>query len=785
MAGTRADSGSPASSDDGSSEGGAPLYAWSPERRVLRAEEGAGSRTRNNSATSSETGDFGDCTGKYHGEKDARTPALFQPRRAFSKSTLQAAASAYLNQTSTSIGAVPPSLTLSAYPGPGAAAPRQPSLSLLAPVPPVVGSAVPVPAAIAASQAQGRAVIPGSTTHSFISAMQTMNLNAAEEDLHPAQKTHRDQTCKLQSRVWGLRQGMYRQPSIPQEFLTSFDYDVQELMNNTVKLNQAVDNLAAELKTAKGEQENIRGLEATVRGLKGDLKEYKERSQNAEKTLGSLAERSDEDMRTIQFLKEQLRQGEMSRTILHEQVNGKRNLWLNVHNDPQERAAVLGNLARSSTPLSGQTFANPMDQAYAQSVRGPGSRGPGSVFSGTSHTTSVKLGNERPRSVAPGNAYHGGAPYPGGHFAGGYPPFQSISHSHSGPAVYTGQPQHQHRPSTATGSSVNAPAYAGSRHSVGPVSRPSTGPRRNLRAPTSTETGSPKERKRNTPRTLVRADLEDADSLKWADEFQSLFALVYGFCASYFHELPQINTDWKGHIRTEANGELWEYICRICQTSQEQERGEHALRLLKDRDSRPYLLQRLILQHIIVFICSYEGWKDYSEDVDDEMEKLDGDLKKIDPSKTYERQVILDRRAQLVADMMQGANAAPFRNFKLTQHHQYLKTMVAPFLAKGKNSNVTNEAFYDLFTITTTAWDLSAKLFRSRLTFQYMWNDAGVRFSAETHEPYDCIVDRLTLQHEHCRVRLCATPAVTVRNDQGMTIDTKNILKSGVLVMRY
>ena len=147
--------------------------------------------------------------------------------------------------------------------------------------------------------------------------------------------------------------------------------------------------------------------------------------------------------------------------------------------------------------------------------------------------------------------------------------------------------------------------------------------------------------------------------------------------------------------------------------------------------------------------------------------------------------MIIDRRAQLVSEMAAGANAAAFKNFKLTQHHQYLKTMVAPFLATRKAANVANEAFYDLFTITTTAWDLSAKMFASRLTFQYVWNDAGVRFAAETHEPLDCSVDRLTLQHEHCRVRFCATPAVTVRNDQGMTIDAKNILKAGVLVMRY
>ena len=152
-------------------------------------------------------------------------------------------------------------------------------------------------------------------------------------------------------------------------------------------------------------------------------------------------------------------------------------------------------------------------------------------------------------------------------------------------------------------------------------------------------------------------------------------------------------------------------------------------------------------------------------------------------SKTAERQVLVDRRAELIKEMTEGENAARFKNFKLTQHHQFLKTMVAPFLPKRTSRNVTNEAFFDLFTITASAWELAIRLFQSRLTFQYLWSDAGTRFSVESHEPLDCRVSRLTLQYEQCRVMLAATPAVIVRNDQGLHIDTKNILKSGVLLV--
>lgn len=146
---------------------------------------------------------------------------------------------------------------------------------------------------------------------------------------------------------------------------------------------------------------------------------------------------------------------------------------------------------------------------------------------------------------------------------------------------------------------------------------------------------------------------------------------------------------------------------------------------------------------------------------------------------------MIDRRADLVTEMSTGPNSAAFKNHKVNQHHQHIKTMVAPFLPRDKKSTFAQEAFYDLFAIAGQAWDMSAKLFRSRLTFQHVWNDAYTRFSTEVHKPLGLNMDPIVLQIEHWRVKLCVTPAITMRNDQGMTISTRNVLKSGVLVMRY
>ncbi|KXX82529.1 Liprin-beta-2 [Madurella mycetomatis] len=674
----------------------------------------------------------------------------------------------------------PPFRTLATYPGPGGAVQRQPPAPMLLPAPPVMGG-IPVttshlPVAVAASQMVSRGPLPGSTTQNFINAMQAMTFNPKDESLHPAHKvnnihpcstllisnpsTVRDQACKLQARIWGLRQGMHHQPEVPRDFLNSFDYDVQELISNTVKLNQSADALAAELKKVYGESERLQAImgsqhvehqqfrskaEAAIHDLECDVQSQQERRLNVEAMLSSLEAQRTADIERIQGLENEVQKLEMfvqapsdgPLQILQEQVDGKRTLWMNVHRDPQEQAAALERL-RNTTVLNGATLSN--------------------------------------RSMARGQTQAGSL-----HQS---PQTKMVMRSQSRSA-HPGQP-HLRPPSRAGSSSVysGASGLSHSRHAGSTPSRHSSMARPSPRVTKTTEWGSPNERRRDTACALVRVEPDDGESQKWAVEFQTLFALVYGFCKNYFEELPKIGKDWKSHLQGEAGGRLWDYICRVCHPGQEKERGDYALFLLKGSESRPYFIERLLIQHIILFVLSSEGWEDYSTDVDDEMRSLEQRLRATDPSKTFERQSIIDRRAELVTEMAEGPKAAAFKNHKLNQHHQQLRMMIAPFLPRTKENNMRDEAFYDLFAIAGAAWDLSSKLLRSRLTFQYVWNDPCAKFSADVHEALGCSIGPVYLQREHWRLKLCVTPAVTIRSDKGMTISARQILKSGVTVMR-
>lgn len=141
----------------------------------------------------------------------------------------------------------------------------------------------------------------------------------------------------MQARIWGLRQGLHRQSAVPKEFVSSFDYDIKELMGNTVKLNQSADALAAELKQAHVECEHLRAILAQAQDRMGDLERearfWKDRDEKFEAMQSSFVARSAEDMQTIQvrnrlthtrgyetnslpqFLNEQLRRNEMARQV--------------------------------------------------------------------------------------------------------------------------------------------------------------------------------------------------------------------------------------------------------------------------------------------------------------------------------------------------------------------------------------------------------------------------------------------------------------------------------------
>jgi hypothetical protein len=148
----------------------------------------------------------------------------------------------------------------------------------------------------------------------------------------------------------------------------------------------------------------------------------------------------------------------------------------------------------------------------------------------------------------------------------------------------------------------------------------------------SDEKGSPKERKRDTPRAppVSRSDLSDDEPQKWVDEFNTLFSMIRGFCVQYFHHLPPVEGDLKSRIQEQANGYLWGYICNIAANGQEGSRGEYALRLLNSPSARAYFFQRLVFQYVFTAMMSAQAWADYSTDLGEKLRTIELELQSLD-----------------------------------------------------------------------------------------------------------------------------------------------------------
>lgn len=90
----------------------------------------------------------------------------------------------------------------------------------------------------------------------------------------------------------------------------------------------------------------------------------------------------------------------------------------------------------------------------------------------------------------------------------------------------------------------------------------------------------------------------------------------------------------------------------------------------------------------------------------------------------------------------------------------------------------------DLGAICFAAWDLSASMHTSHLTFQVFFPETASKFSAASMMAKDQPNMRpMDLQVRQTRLKLVITPVVTMRDDRGTTIKAKNLHHSTVLTM--
>ena len=152
------------------------------------------------------------------------------------------------------------------------------------------------------------------------------------------------------------------------------------------------------------------------------------------------------------------------------------------------------------------------------------------------------------------------------------------------------------------------------------------------------------------------------------------------------------------------------------------------------------------------------------------------------PSTAYkvaERQALLETQGQLVARILTHARFQEFRQYKATFHCDRVKLIVGPMLPTIK---ARQESQWDLFSIVTSAMELSACMFQGRRLFSFIWNDTCAKFAAENHNALDNMMPPMTLQVRQWRLKLVITPGIAVRDERNPAI-VRRVLKSDVMVM--
>ncbi|KAK0748545.1 hypothetical protein B0T21DRAFT_420581 [Apiosordaria backusii] len=581
--------------------------------------------------------------------------------------------------------------------------------------------------------------------------------------------------CRLVlRRIWGLREGLHMMKDVTGHsdvFLQQLDFDIQGLINsisqmmdegnkvgnellrlislaethgsesrktqeNLQRFKQEHESIVKEYKSAKAELKQVlTDNKLEVQMARQRVKELEEQRTTLDEIVATYKVKHARDSEMIELFRERIEKLEMENSYLREQVDGKRNLWMQVHTDPKERSAALNIAMQSSVVVPSQErgISRPLSHHVTHMSLRPSSRhGPHQDRSG----------------LSPNNSQLVRAPY------GGTSILPTGSHS-----VKNGQPN-----SRATGDNW----------------RRSTPRTSVLRA---NEVGSPSERHPSSP-SATFSDLESPVMFKqtgqqqWANEFEGFFRLMLGFCNSHFKRLTASPQTIHSHIQTKVPS-LYDYMCTVINPATPEDGQGYALSLVCETNTRPYFLFRLMLQHIVNLIFTPEGWSGFTKAVDDEMEQLGQVLEC--SKKPSERDVASKRLAELVKEIEASPQAASYRHRKIIDHNQVLRKMISPFIKMAKANQ--EPILHDLFTVTQAAWELSSKLLKANCTFHYVFNDTGAKYSADVHMAVETFLKPEDLALKNYRVKLSITPIVTMRSDANLTIKASQILKAKVLVM--
>ncbi|OIW27951.1 hypothetical protein CONLIGDRAFT_455863 [Coniochaeta ligniaria NRRL 30616] len=586
-----------------------------------------------------------------------------------------------------------------------------------------------------------------------------------------------------QEQIFNLLQKTYQQEGLPPQFQQGLDRALKNLTQDLGNLQGFVDRVASEADHAKNKDNESQTFQATAGMQAVQIERLRSRNEELRMSLTRAEKNNEEVQQSYQHvlvsLKEQNERSQQQLKQYQEQLEGKRHLFYTAHDDVEGKARILSivsdnDYAEKAKIIQSLIDSAPQDKAKILEI----------LFSNNAqapaHNRSVSY---QPTMMA----IQSGSATPAADFAWSgrgpsrvTPPAPTMRRTpsafHSGSIM---RPQSTHpipnatrfshprsRPSTGRPGSGRVDAGA-ARYRFDDIAEPTA---------TGQEFGSPQlSRARQMVIRQNEAELINAIEV-WKEEFSKIFRLVNGWAAQY---AVQVQPDQALTIQKEAP-RLWEFMCDILYPGQPEAGASHARFLLEDEQCRSFFVERMMLQYIVNNVLSVEGWMGFNDDTDRELKELNDRLQSTEVFKSYIRQSIIDQISSTIGRMLADPSFNEYRARRISFHQQRLKTIVGPLMDPEASRT---DAGFDLHAVASTALQVSALMFQSRLNFEFSWSLTCSKFSLDYHVPKEPPCDPLMLQAKQYRIKLVVTPAILFRDDRGVSINPKRVLRSEVFVM--
>ncbi|KIH91296.1 hypothetical protein SPBR_01643 [Sporothrix brasiliensis 5110] len=240
------------------------------------------------------------------------------------------------------------------------------------------------------------------------------------------------------------------------------------------------------------------------------------------------------------------------------------------------------------------------------------------------------------------------------------------------------------------------------------------------------------------------------------------------------------------HNMSRQHPRLWDYACTVTYPNNRHNASSHALYMLLNKPYRSFFISRLVIQFFVQQMWNSQAWEGMDEQLTDLLisvkHRLDFKYGYDAALQPHERHALVDKRSRAISDFINRPSWSKFQAQKVTYAMSRAKDILGPMLDLEKVDR--DSADHELHIICEEGVELSTKLFTSPLSFQFIFNECGIKFSDQSHRPLNSSIPSRELQAHHWRVMCVVTPGITYRNDAGVSVDPRFLAKANVLLMQ-